>query len=152
MCEVIAAVLAGRGCSALVFHGSDGLDELTTTTTSRVWVVQPGERVQISEAVLDPADLGIARAKPRDLEGGDVAYNADVVHAVLRGDHGPVRDTVLLNAAAALAADAGVPGAAALTASLSDGYKRAAAAVDSGAAAALLTRWVETTRRLATTA
>jgi anthranilate phosphoribosyltransferase len=191
MCEVIAGVLAGRGCSALVFHGGDGLDELTTTTTSRVWVVQPGGAVQaggaaqaggavqaggaaqaggavqaggaaragddaraggaaqISEAVVDPADLGIARAKLDDLKGGDAAHNAAVARAVLGGEHGPVRDAVLLNAAAALAADAGVPGAAALTASLRGGYERAAAAVDSGAAAALLTRWVHATQRLA---
>ncbi len=147
MCAVIAGVLAGRGCSALVFHGSDGLDELTTTTTSRVWVVE--EEAHISEAVIDPADLGIARAKPDDLRGGDAAHNAAVARTVLRGEHGPVRDAVLLNAAAALAADAGVPGAAALTGSLRDGYGRAAAAVDSGAAAALLTRWAEVTQRFA---
>ncbi len=149
MCEVIAGVLAARGCSALVFHGGDGLDELTTTTTSRVWVVQPGEDAQLSQAVVDPADLGIARAKPSDLRGGDAASNAAVARAVLRGEHGPVRDAVLLNAAAALAADSGVPGAAALTGSLRDGYERAASAVDSGAAQACLTRWVTATQRLA---
>ena len=65
--------------------------------------------------MIDPADLGIARAKPADLAGGDAAHNAAVARAVLSGEHGPVRDAVLLNAAAALAADTGVPGAAALT-------------------------------------
>jgi len=169
MCEVIAGVLAARGCSALVFHGGDGLDELTTTTTSNVWVVsqhqpggegkpgrqgppdadgQPGLRGEISPAVLDPADLGIARAKPDDLRGADAAHNAAVARAVLGGEGGAVRDAVLLNAAAALAADAGVPGAAALTGALRDGYTRARAAVDSGAAAALLNQWVDTTQRL----
>jgi anthranilate phosphoribosyltransferase len=152
MCQVIAGVLAGRGCSALVFHGGDGLDELTTTTTSRVWVVQPGEDARVSEALLDPADLGIARAEPDDLKGGDAAHNAAVARAVLGGERGPVRDTVLLNAAAVLAADAGVAGADALIESMRAGYARACAAVDSGAAAALLTRWAETTQRLAASA
>jgi len=152
MCQVIAGVLAGRGCSALVFHGGDGLDELTTTTTSRVWVVQPGEDARVSEALLDPADLGIARAEPDDLKGGDAAHNAAVARAVLGGERGPVRDTVLLNAAAVLAADAGVAGADALIESMRAGYARASAAVDSGAAAALLTRWAETTQRLAASA
>ncbi|MGE5286008.1 MAG: anthranilate phosphoribosyltransferase [Micromonosporaceae bacterium] len=155
MCDVIAGVLAVRGCSGLVFHGGDGLDELTTTTTSSVWVVRPGapggegEPGRVSRAVLDPADLGIARSRIDDLKGGDAAANAAVAHAVLNGERGPVRDTVLLNAAAALAADAGVDGAAALTGALREGYERAAQAIDSGAAAALLARWAETTQRLA---
>ncbi len=152
MCAVIAGVLAARGCSALVFHGSDGLDELTTTTTSTVFVVQPGDagqQAKVSRALFDPADLGIARAKPDDLKGSDAAGNAAVARAVLGGERGPVRDTVLLNAAAALAAEAGVGGAEALTESLRTGYARASQALDSGAAAALLARWAETTQRLA---
>jgi anthranilate phosphoribosyltransferase len=71
-----------------------------------------------------------------------------VVRAVLGGERGPVRDIVLLNAAAALAAAAGVPGPEALTSALADGYQRAAQAVDSGAAAALLDRWIQVSRRL----
>lgn len=155
MCGVIAGVLAERGCSALVFHGGDGLDELTTTTTSTVWVVQPGEPGRpgdVGQVLFDPADLGLPRARPGDLTGGHAAHNAAVARAVLAGEHGAVRDTVLLNAAAALAADAGVHGAAALTESLREGYVRAAAAVDSGAAAALLAHWAETTKRLAASA
>ncbi len=160
MCEVIAGVLAARGCSALVFHGGDGLDELTTTTTSKVWVVskdlpdgerQHGTQTEVGFAVLDPADLEIARAKPDDLRGADAAHNAAVARAVLGGELGAVRDAVLLNAAAALAADAGVPGAPALTETLRAGYARARTAIDSGAAAALLTEWTETTKRLAAT-
>jgi anthranilate phosphoribosyltransferase len=148
MCGVIAGVLASRGCSALVFHGDDGLDELTTTTTSKVWVVPPGA-AQASQTVLDPADIGIARAEPGDLAGGDAAHNAAVARAVLGGEHGPVRDAVLLNAAAALAADTGVPGPAALASSLRQAYDRAAEAVDSGAAAGLLDRWAQATQRFA---
>jgi anthranilate phosphoribosyltransferase len=139
-------VLASRGCSALVFRGEDGLDELTTTGPSAVWVVHGGCAVQTS---FDPAALGVAPASLGDLRGGDASFNASVVRAVLGGAAGPVRDIVLLNAAAALAAAAGVTGPAALTAALADGYARAAEAVDSGTAAALLDRWITTSRALA---
>src|SRR5580692_12678639 len=143
---VIAGVLAGRGCSALVFHGDDGLDELTTTGPSTVWVVHGGT---VSETSFDPAALGIGRSMPEDLRGGEPPHNAGVARAVLGGEQGPVRDTVLLNAAAALAAEAGVAGPDQLQAALADGYARAATAVDSGAAEELLGRWVEAGRRLA---
>jgi anthranilate phosphoribosyltransferase len=146
MGPVIAGVLAGRGCSALVFHGSDGLDELTTTGTSAVWVVHDGAA---SEARFDPAALGLPRPGPGDLRGGDAAHNAGVARAVLAGEKGPVRDVVLLNAGAALAAAAGVAGPGELDGALADGYERAQAAVDSGAAAALLDRWASTSQRLA---
>jgi len=146
MGPVIAGVLAGRGCSALVFHGDDGLDELTTTDTSTVWVVHAGE---VSQAVLDPAALGLPMSKPGDLRGGDAAHNADVARSVLDGEPGPVRDTVVLNAGAALAAAAGVPGADGLERTLADGCAAAAAALDSGGARGLLERWVAASQRLA---
>jgi anthranilate phosphoribosyltransferase len=146
MGQIIAGVLAGRGNSALVFHGDDGLDELTTTTCSTVWVVHGGA---VSQTAFDPASLGIGRAAPEDLRGGDAPHNAAAARAVLAGQPGPVRDTVLLNAAAALAAEAGVPGPEELRGALADGYARAASAVDSGAAAALLDRWAQASRRLA---
>jgi anthranilate phosphoribosyltransferase len=146
MGPILAGVLAGRGCSALVFHGDDGLDELTTTAPSTVWIVHDG---QVSQTALDPADLGIARSAPADLKGGDPDRNAAVVRAFVAGRPGPVRDTVLLNAAAALAAEAGVPGPEALVQALAEGYRRAAAAVDSGAAADLLERWIAASKRLA---
>jgi len=143
---ILAGVLAGRGCSSLVFHGDDGLDELTTTTGSTVWVVHGGT---VSQASFDPAALGIGRSTPGDLRGGDAAHNAAAARAMLAGQQGPVRDTVLLNAAAALAAEAGVPGPEELQGALADGYARAASAVDSGAAAALLDRWAQASHRLA---
>jgi anthranilate phosphoribosyltransferase len=146
MGPVIAGVLAGRGNSALVFHGADGLDELTTTTTSTVWVVHGGT---VSQAAFDPAVLGIGRSAPADLRGGDAAHNAAAARAVLAGQQGPVRDTVLLNGAAALAAEAGVADPGRLPEALAAGYARAAEAVDSGAAAALLDRWAEASQRLA---
>jgi anthranilate phosphoribosyltransferase len=142
---VIAGVLAGRGCSALVFHGSDGLDELTTTGPSSVWVVHNGE---VAMTEFSPSALGLRQASVADLRGGDAAHNAAVARAVLAGEQGPVRDIVLLNAAAALAAAADVPGPEAVTPALADGYARAAEAVDSGAASALLDRWIEVSNRL----
>ncbi len=167
MGPILAGVLAGRGCSALVFHGDDGLDELTTTAPSTVWIVHdsgagPGGSAagtarcsagpgawQVSQTALDPAELGIPRSAPADLKGGNPEHNAEVVRAFVAGRPGPVRDTVLLNAAAALAADAGVPGPEALVQALADGYRRASAAVDSGAAADLLERWTAASKRLA---
>jgi anthranilate phosphoribosyltransferase len=146
MGPVLAGVLAGRGNSALVFHGDDGLDELTTTGPSSVWVVSGGT---VTRVTFDPADLGIGRSAVADLAGGDAARNAAVARAYLAGEPGPVRDTVLLNAAAALAAEAVVPGPEGLVAALADGYARAAAAVDSGAAAGLLERWAAASQRLA---
>jgi anthranilate phosphoribosyltransferase len=143
---VIAGVLAGRGSSALVFHGADGLDELTPTTTSTVWVVHEGA---VTQTVFDPAVLGLDRARPEDLRGGDREYNAAVARAVLGGERGPVRDTVALNAAAALAAAAGVPGADPLDKALTEAFARASEALDSGAAAELLDRWVTVSQQLA---
>src|SRR5262245_22136959 len=138
MGPIIAGVLAGRGCSALVFHGDDGLDELTTADTSTVWVVHDGE---VSQTVLDPAGLGLPVCKPADLRGGVAAHNAAVARGGLGGEPGPVRDAVILNAAAALAAAEGVPGPGALEQALAGGCARAAAALDSGAARGLLDRW-----------
>jgi anthranilate phosphoribosyltransferase len=137
MAPVMAAVLAGRGDSALVFRGDDGLDELTTSTTSRVWVVHGGS---VREERLDPVALGVPAADRDALRGGDAAYNAKVARALLAGERGPVRDAVLLNAGAALAAYDGLGGS--LTDAVAAGMRQAAAAVDSGAAADVLDRWV----------
>jgi len=134
---VVAGVFAARGADAWVFRGDDGLDELTTTTTSSVWTVHGGE---VSASILDPGRLGLPPAEPDALRGGDVAHNADVVRRVLAGEEGPVRDAVLLNAGAALAVydDPAAPVEDALAA----GLDKARAAVDSGAAEATLARWV----------
>jgi anthranilate phosphoribosyltransferase len=137
----MAAVLAERGDTALVFRGDDGLDELTTTTTSRVWVVRDGE---VRPERLDPAALGLPPADRAALRGADAGYNAGVARALLAGERGPVRDAVLLNAGAALAAYDGLHGP--LPEVVADGMRRAAAAVDSGAAADVLDRWVAVSR------
>ena len=137
MAPVMARVLADRGDSALVFHGDDGLDELTTATTSQVWVAHAGV---VTTATVDPRTLGIAVPGPDALLGGDAAENAAVVRAVLAGDAGPVRDAVLLNAAAGIAAfDQDLVD---LEAGLARGMTAAAQAIDSGAAAQLLERWI----------
>ena len=159
MAPVIAAVLAGRGTSALVVRGDDGLDELTTTTTSTVRVVSGGV---VRTETVDPAAFGIAPATREDLRGGDAAHNADVFRALLAGRDGPVRDAVLLNAAAALVAYDGTDGGgvssgdgtggrgigADLTAALAAALPRVAAAVDDGVAERLLARWVEVSSAL----
>ena len=95
------------------------------------------------------ADLGLPRSRPGDLRGGDAAANSAVARAVMSGEPGPIRDTVVLNAAAALAAAAGVPRAEDLAGLLVGACAKAAAALDSGAALALLDRWVSESQRLA---
>jgi len=130
-------VLAERGSEALVFRGEDGLDELSSVAPSRVWVVTGGV---VTPERVDPAELGIAPATLADLRGGDARFNAGVVHEVLAGTRGPIRDAVLLNAAAALVACG--TGAGTLTERLAAGMRAAATAVDSGASTDLLRRWV----------
>jgi anthranilate phosphoribosyltransferase len=143
MAPVLAGVLAARGTRALVFRGDDGLDELTTATTSSVWVVRGGEVVADR---VDPSVLGIETPPPGALRGGDAGVNAGVFRRVLAGDKGAVRDAVLLNAAAALAAFDERP--ARLHDALRAGMARAGAAIDDGRAAALLENWVAVSRRL----
>ena len=138
LAPVMAGVLAERGADALVFRGDDGLDELTTTGPSTVWVVAAGA---VTEQSFDPSTLGVPRASLEDLRGADAAHNAEVARALLAGERGPVRDAVLLNAAAALAAHEGAGDA--LVDRLQRGWDRAAASLDGGGAAELLDRWVE---------
>ncbi|MFI8966653.1 anthranilate phosphoribosyltransferase [Streptomyces sp. NPDC053493] len=137
MAPIVAGVLAERGNSALVFRGDDGLDELTTTATSRVWVVRDGS---VAEERFDPRDVGIELVPLDALRGGDPSFNADVARRLLAGETGPVRDAVLLNAAAALTALE--PGEGSLAERLRAGMDKAAEAIDSGAARRALDRWI----------
>ena len=141
MAELMAGVFAGRGQQGLVMHGEDGLDELTTTTGSTLWAYADG---QVRRTELDPIDLGLPRAEPADLVGGDPAHNAAVVRDVVTGRPGPVRDIVLLNAAAALVAEA-KPGPD-LLAGFATQLDRARTAIDSGAAEDKLQAWVAATQ------
>jgi anthranilate phosphoribosyltransferase len=145
MAPVMAAVLAERGDTALVFRGDDGLDELTTTTTSSTWVATEGTVVRVS---VDPAALGIDPVGPEALRGADKAFNARVVRDVLGGGAPGVREVVLLNAAAAIAAYDGLT-AERLHDDLARGLRIAAESVDSGAAAQVLDRWVGASRAAA---
>ena len=146
MAGVMAQVLADRGASALVFRGEDGLDELTPCASSQVWVVRDGA---VTKELVSPEDVGVERAEPDSLRGGDAPHNALVTRRFLAGEAGPIRDAVLLNAAAALVAldPTDEPLAAQLTAAM----QRAATAVDSGDAARALAAWIETTQSLSTT-
>ncbi len=141
---VVAGVLAGRGATALVVRGDDGLDEITTSTTSTAFVVAGGT---VREARVDPTELGVARAPLEALRGGDASANAAIARSVLAGDRGAVHDAVVLNAGGAIAAYHGLGGD--LNDALRGGMARAVEAIDSGAAAALLDRWVEVSTRLA---
>jgi anthranilate phosphoribosyltransferase len=141
----MAGVFAARRSSVLVVHGDDGLDELTTTTTSTIWRVQAGT---IDRLTFDPAGFGFARARLSELLGGDAEHNAAEARAVFGGAAGPVRDAVVLNAAGAMVAHAGLSSRAEWLPAWESGLERAARAIDSGAAAQLLTKWVQFTHRL----
>jgi anthranilate phosphoribosyltransferase len=84
---------------ALVVHGQDGMDELTTTTTSWAASLDGGK---VSEIEIAPEDIGLKRATLAALKGGDAAHNAEAIHKVLRGEKSAFRDIVVLNSAAAL--------------------------------------------------
>jgi anthranilate phosphoribosyltransferase len=136
--EPLAEALAALGAeAALVVHGEDGLDEITTTAPTRAARVQGG---RIEPLHLDAAALGVPRAQPADLVGGDAADNAAIVRVVLGGAPGPALDVVLVNAAAALwVADAAGDWA--------EGLALARRSVASGAAMAKLEALAEASRR-----
>lgn len=140
---IITGVFQTRGATALVFRGDDGLDELTTTGHSHIWEVTGG---QVTEHDLDPRDLGIARARTEDLLGGDPEHNAAVVHRVLAGEQGPVRDIVLLNAAAGLVSFRLAQDPSETDRPILQRFREqlvvAAEAIDSGAATRKLADWV----------
>lgn len=142
MAPLMAGVLAARGTRALVFRGEDGLDELATTAPASVWEVSGGE---VTPHRLDAAEsFDLAPASLADLRGADATFNAAVVRRVLGGEPGAVRNAVLLNAAAALVADGTRPGteAGSLEDRMRAGLALAADAVDRGAAASVLDRWI----------
>lgn len=145
LAPIMAEVFARRGRSVLLVRGDDGLDELTTTTTSSVWITSGG---RVRQETLDPAALGVRPVTAEELRGGRPEVNAGVVRDLLAGKTGPVRETVLLNAAGALAAHRGVAGD--LTAAVADAMETVARAIDSGAAADLLGRWAALSTELAT--
>ena len=149
---LMAAEMAARGRTALVFRGSDGLDELTTTGTSHIWQVSGGV---VTEFELDPTDLGLPRCQVADLVGGDAHFNAQVARMVL-GKETPdrnldaVRDIVVLNAAGGVVAYELAKDASQAFVSINERFAAAIAkvraALDSGAAAQKLSSWIEATQ------
>lgn len=129
---VAEALMTNGAERAWVVHGSDGLDEITTTGPTHVASIEGGE---IKLFDVKPEDAGLKRAKPADLKGGDPAANAAALRALVEGDKGAYRDIVLFNAAAALIV-AGKAG------DLKGGVTLAAEAIDSGKAKATLERLV----------
>lgn len=119
----IAEALGRLGSShALVVHGDDGLDEVTTADTTQVSELRGGK---VTSYEITPKEFGIRMAKPGELDGGDPAQNAKIAVSVLSGDKGPQRDIVLMNAGCAIyAADA--------AGSIKEGIRIAEESVDSG--------------------
>ena len=140
LAPVMADALARLGkAHALVFCGTDGLDELTTTGPSRMWEVRDGE---VTASTFDPTEVGIPSAELADLQGGHVARNVEIADALLAGSPGAPADMVALNAGAALyAAD--------VADSIGDGVARAREVLASGSAATLRDRWVARSQQLA---
>jgi anthranilate phosphoribosyltransferase len=126
MAEKMLGVLMANGCRrAMVVHGADGLDELSTTGPSAV--LELTDAGEVRRYSVDPADFGLAPCALDDLRGGDAAANAKVVRQVLEGAPGPHRNIAVLNAAAGLVV-------AGLAPDLAGGVERAAAVIDDGAA------------------
>ena len=147
---LFVGVFRTRGATALVFRGDDGLDELSTTGHSHIWEVARGD---VHEHDLDPADMGLRRAALEDLRGGDAAENARIARATFAGEPGPVRDIVLLNAAAGLVSWELAHDASQQERDIRTRFVEkmavAAEAIDSGAATAKLDAWVAATTRTA---
>ena len=140
MAEKMLGVLVANGAThAMVVYGSDGLDELTTTGPSTIHQMLDGQATAVTVA---PSDFGLAVSDRSSLVGGDAATNASAARRVLDGTHGPQRDIVILNAAAGLVVAGLVP-------SMVAGVSAAAASIDSGAAAGVLSRLVEVSQSAA---
>ncbi|MCY3889496.1 MAG: anthranilate phosphoribosyltransferase [bacterium] len=133
MAETMLEVLAATGSErAMIVHGHDGLDELSTTGPTDVWELRDGD---LHRHTVDPADLSLTLASAEDLVGGDAAVNADCLRRVLDGQPGAHRDIVVLNSAAALVV-------AEVSSSLEDGLEAAATSIDSGWAGQALDAFV----------
>jgi anthranilate phosphoribosyltransferase len=127
--ETLATVLGTLGSEhVFVVHGLDGLDEMTLTGPTRVSELKNGS---VSTYDVSPSDFGLSQASASDLAGGEADENAAMTLAILKGETGPKRDIVLLNAAAAIVAGG-------KAAALAEGVKVAAEAIDSGNALAKL--------------
>ncbi len=150
MAPLLAAEMASRGRTALVFRGSDGLDELTTTGKSQIWVVFGGK---VQEQSFNPADLGIPQASVEQLLGGDSTENAATTRGVFgeniefKGDRQAILDIVALNASAGMTAyelnKTSNISELDLLGSLKNHYLQAQEAINDGTALAKLNQWVD---------
>jgi anthranilate phosphoribosyltransferase len=145
MLPIMAEVLARRGVDGFVFRGDDGLDEITLTTSTTMLAIGNGEVIYSS---IDPKDFGLSHSPLSEIVGGDPDENARITTAILAGEKGAPRDVVLLTAAAAIAAYRGEQELSVIE-RMSRGFVEATAAVDTGSAADLLSRWVELSQKLA---
>jgi anthranilate phosphoribosyltransferase len=139
--DTIAGALARLGAAkALVVSSDDGLDEMSTSGTTRVVEVEGGD---LRRYEITPEDVGLPRAAFEDVQGGTPTYNADVTRRVFAGERGAPRDLAALNAGGAIYVAGRVD-------TLEDGVRAAEAALDSGAASAALERLSALTQELAT--
>jgi anthranilate phosphoribosyltransferase len=147
----MAAEMAARGRTALVFRGEDGLDELTTTGTSHIWQVCGGE---VREYTLDPTKFGLKKAEISSLLGGDAQENAEVTNRLFDGDRSgnleSIRDIVILNAAGGVVAYELAKDASRVEVDLNlrfeDAIQRVTEALNSGAAKSKLAEWIAATQ------
>jgi anthranilate phosphoribosyltransferase len=152
LAPVIAGAALSAGQAALVVRGIDGLDEISPEALTEVWDTTRGV---LQTEVVDPTDFGLTGVTVADLRGGLAAENAEILRRVLAGERedrlGAIADTVCLNAAAALVADACARGEeqrGSLRDRVAAQLPRARGALTSGSAAAVLHRWIETARRV----
>ena len=133
MAEVMLEVLSATGSKrAVIVHGHDGLDELSTVAPTDVWELRDGDTLRYT---VNPADLGLAPASAEDLVGGDAAVNAECLRRVFDGQQGAHRDIVALNAAAALVV-------ADVSDTLEEGLEAASASIDGGRAGEALDAFI----------
>lgn len=143
--KLVAEVLARRGCQGFVFRGDDGLDEVSVSASTTVYVIKDGE---IRLEVFDPANLGLERISIEQLKGGTAEENVAITKRIFAGERSAYREAVLLNAAASIAAFKGDLHLG-VEQQFANGYVLAKQAVDSGAAAHLVERWAELSNELA---
>ena len=133
--EIQLKVLKELGSKeAMVFHGLDGLDEITTTTKTKISQLTKGNNIKTFE--FDPLSLGIDVAKINDLKGGDPTQNATIIKSIMNGNNGPKRDIVLLNAAAGILVGG-------MASNIEEGYEIAKKVVDSGKAKNLMNKLIK---------
>ena len=149
LAPVMAQVLADFGVHAFVVRGDDGLDEVTTTTRTRIWDVRNS---QIVESEIDAADFGFARVSVEDLRGGDAAYNADIVRRLFNNEQSatitPIRDAVIMNSALALVAHESALGRpSTIHEGLTKAINRAQDAISDGSAGRTLEQWIVASNR-----